>query len=74
MIPTTPGSYEFKGLLEHLSHGLPPKAYPNWAFAEVERDGEGRLTARVFDSDGHYSQAFLIQFAGQWRHDSTTNA
>ncbi len=74
MTPTTPGSYEFKGSLNSISEGVPPRTYGWWTFAEVSRDGEGRLIARVFDGDGHFSGGFLIQFAGEWRNDSTTNA
>lgn len=74
MIPTTVGPYEFKGQLDSLLGTLPPKEYPQWTYAEVGHDGEGRLTARVFDEDGHYSVGWLTQFVGQWRNDSTTSA
>lgn len=75
MNPTIPGSYEFKGSLSPLLPDLVPKVYPYWTYAQVYRDEEsGRLCAKVFDEDGHYSAGWLIQFNGQWRNDSTTQA
>ena len=65
MIPTTPGSYQFKGTLSTL---YVDTEFPDWSRAEVYLNDEtGNLCARVFSWEGHPSAARLSFFNGEWR-------